>query len=977
MSFLAQLRQQLSNEQGLKLCYVLQVRQQPEQSVSLSLSLVEYHQGQPIYPGKPYFLQVEHLQRPPPFLAPSDIPLLQMLGKALPRWIQQSKGGLPEFASEEFIQGLIDSQRCFIETEKQVWFPVKLGGRQAVELFWDINNTGDQQLRWRSQMSGTVFCVGPIIFVYDICAQSSTQNYTLSATTNSLTQEAIKTATMHNKALSPQAIESFLSRYQDRWQEYSLPLPEILPRRDVVTTVTPVLYCYSQPASICLKTARNIIELRFRYSSQDYSVTLSANAENNDALYWSGTELVHLTLQPEHERLYQQQLAPFLSQLDPIGLIGASFQWHSSNKNVWQNLLVETRLQLEAEGFQFLIELGFRHHYVVADSWQVNINDDTSDNSQKLSLQLSVAGAAYNLSTLLGQLHDFNTAQQRGERAYFELPDGRLLLLPSEELTGLISDLGDWFSHPNDEFRVPNSQLYRLHDLHEKLPADTQWQGDIEQLNQAIKLHQNPVILDSALCGVKAELRPYQWLGVCWLQHLKQHQVNGLLADDMGLGKTLQALSHLSLEQHQGELKQPALVIAPTSLLHNWSAEIKRFTPHLQHLIIHGPQRHQYWTQLNDYHILISSYQSVANDLKHWQRHVLSWVILDEAQVIKNPRTRASQAVRQLDSAHRLCLSGTPVENHLGELWSLLDFLMPDCLGSHKAFKSTYQKPIEEDGNHDKLQKLLQRIAPFMLRRSKDQVAQDLPAKTEIHETISLNDDQQAFYEKIKSTGWQQLQEDLSDELQDDRKTRGQQQILLLTALLKLRQVCCDPQLLGEHGVSSAKREHCIEMISKLVAENRAILVFSQFTSMLDLLATDLNAQSIPYLMLTGQTRKRQQMVDAFQKGDAPVFLISLKAGGVGLNLTRADTVIHYDPWWNNAAEQQATDRAHRIGQNKPVFVYKLIAENTIEEKIAQLQQRKALLSQHVKHRAQVSGSDFALKLEDLLALWQEESPNS
>jgi SNF2 family DNA or RNA helicase len=261
------------------------------------------------------------------------------------------------------------------------------------------------------------------------------------------------------------------------------------------------------------------------------------------------------------------------------------------------------------------------------------------------------------------------------------------------------------------------------------------------------------------------------------------------------------------------------------------------------------------------------------------------------------------------------------------------------------------------------------RIAPFLLRRTKDQVATDLPAKTEICQYISLNQDQQDFYDAQKSAVKLALQEQLAEP-----GGGGQRQVLLLTALLKLRQICCDPKLLGAFDVSSAKRGHCIEMIEELVEEERAILLFSQFTSMLDLLAEDLDDLNIRYLKLTGQSRNRETLVEAFQRGDAPVFLISLKAGGVGLNLTRADTVIHYDPWWNQAVELQATDRAHRIGQDKPVFVYRLISENTIEERITELQRHKAQISGHIDHQAQISGQQFALRLEDLMVLWHQET---
>ncbi len=316
-----------------------------------------------------------------------------------------------------------------------------------------------------------------------------------------------------------------------------------------------------------------------------------------------------------------------------------------------------------------------------------------------------------------------------------------------------------------------------------------------------------------------------------------------------------------------------------------------------------------------------------------------------------------------------MCLSGTPVENHLGELWSIIDFLMPGCLGSAKHFRNYFQKTIENDGNERRFQILLDRIAPFMLRRSKDQIAEDLPPKTEIVQTIPLNDDQKALYDQLKTNTWNDMQSQLDKQ---DNQKKGH--IIVLNALMKLRQACCDPALLGETTIKSAKREYCLEILEELEAENRSILVFSQFTSMLELLAESLQEMDIPYLMLTGKTKNRQNLVDKFQNGDAPIFLISLKAGGTGLNLTRADTIIHYDPWWNQAAEQQATDRAHRIGQEKPVFVYKLITENTIEEKIAQMQQRKLVLSQHVNQQAQLSGETFAMGLEEMLNLWQDDA---
>ncbi len=961
MSFLAQLRQQQSDtQQGLRLCYRLSI-ERPTQGIHLSLSLSVLRNSQLDKTDKAYIIQTNQLRRPPSFLNISDIPLLVSIIDASPDWLRYSHGNkLPEYESAIFLQALIETGRCYIETRPSVWLLLKSGSRQAVELRWIVDDMGLQRLRWHTENDGSLFCLGTHVFVY--------QNGKLNNGITSLDKEAIETAKANHQPLAPEAIPAFLIEHQCDWQKLDLPLPSVLPARETCTSMTPILHCYSLPSSAAENGQRDFIELKFRYISQHYCVTHSVEAARQNLLYWDGVELVHLEHHEQQRLLYQSQLRQLLSDLESPVVDSNPYCRHSPDQKAWKDLLIHKRVLLESQGFEFLIESGFRHHYVSVDNWQVQLDQSEADYSQLL-LELRVGDETVNLKDLISQLQVFNRGSANDD-IILNLENGRLLLLPAERLTGIMEILGDWTTTRNSDFRVPLTQIYRLHHLQQQLPSNTDWQGDFGQFDQAMSIHRTPALLDSALSDVKAELRPYQWLGVCWLQHLKQNRVCGLLADDMGLGKTLQTLAHLSLEKQQGALDKPALIVAPTSLLHNWVTEIERFTPHLTHIVIHGNKRHQHWPQLNSYDIIISSYALIVNDLERWKSQSLSWLILDEAQMIKNPDTHTSKALREIESDYRLCLSGTPVENHLGELWSLLNFLMPGCLGSRNQFKNNYQKPIEQDGNSDQLQQLLTRIAPFMLRRQKDQVARDLPAKTEINQTIRLDEGQQAFYQRVKSAEWLEIQQQLSEQ-----NVGGQRQILLLTALLKLRQACCDPRLLNEYTVRSAKREHCIEMITELVAENRVILVFSQFTRMLDLLAEDLQAHKIHYLKLTGKTRNRAELVKKFQQGQAPVFLISLKAGGVGLNLTRADTVIHYDPWWNNAAEQQATDRAHRIGQDKPVFVYKLIAENTIEEKIIQLQQRKAVLNQHINRQAQTSGKEFALKLEDLLKLWQEEQP--
>ncbi|HMX99069.1 MAG TPA: DEAD/DEAH box helicase, partial [Agitococcus sp.] len=463
--------------------------------------------------------------------------------------------------------------------------------------------------------------------------------------------------------------------------------------------------------------------------------------------------------------------------------------------------------------------------------------------------------------------------------------------------------------------------------------------------------------------GFVGELRPYQQQGLGWLQFLRDTEHGGILADDMGLGKTAQTLAHILLEKQAGHLQQkPALIIAPTSLMYNWLKEAQKFTPDLKVLVLQGANRHQDFDKIPQHDIVLSTYPLLARDEELLKQHQYHLLILDEAQNIKNPRAKAAQVVRQLDAKHRLCLTGTPMENHLGELWSLFYFLMPGFLSSQELFNKNYRHPIEKKGDNQLRQKLVNRIKPFMMRRLKTEVAKELPAKTTIEINVDMSESQSKLYEAVRVA----MQANIQDIIAKQGFKRSQ--IAILDALLKLRQVCCHPSLLKldkmpSDKASSAKLENLIEMVTEMVEEGRKILIFSQFTTMLQLIEDNLNSQKIAFVKLTGQTKKREEVINAFQTGQVPVFLISLKAGGVGLNLTAADTVIHYDPWWNPAAEDQASDRAWRIGQDKPVFVYKLITNQSIEEKIIALQKNKAdlaasILSHDKEHQVKLSEED-------------------
>jgi SNF2 family DNA or RNA helicase len=466
--------------------------------------------------------------------------------------------------------------------------------------------------------------------------------------------------------------------------------------------------------------------------------------------------------------------------------------------------------------------------------------------------------------------------------------------------------------------------------------------------------------------SIDVELRPYQQVGVNWLQTLRQIGLNGVLADDMGLGKTVQTLVHFSIEQAEGRLNKPSLIVAPTSLVMNWFLEANRFVPSLRVKVYHGNERKTVSFDAVD--LVITTYGIIQREKQTFLDTTFYYVILDEAQSIKNSQTKTTQIIYQLNAMHRLCLTGTPLENHLGELWSLFHFLMPGLLGDKKYFQTHYRQPIEKNKDLNRQKWLSKLVKPFMLRRTKKDVLTDLPAKVETIRRIEIEGAQRDLYEAIRIS----MEDKVREVIQQQGLSKSH--IEILDALLKLRQVCCDPRLLKleeakhAHG-SSAKLDALMTLVETLVDEGRRILIFSQFTSMLALIEESLNSVSIPYLKLTGSTVNRQALVDKFQTGDVPIFLISLKAGGTGLNLTKADTVIHYDPWWNPAAEDQATDRTHRIGQTETVFVYKFITLGTVEEVILGMQDRKRALYEGIlsENSAAISGLTEA----DVVALFQ------
>ena len=468
------------------------------------------------------------------------------------------------------------------------------------------------------------------------------------------------------------------------------------------------------------------------------------------------------------------------------------------------------------------------------------------------------------------------------------------------------------------------------------------------------------LIAPSSFHGI---LREYQLIGLGWLQSLRATRLGGVLADDMGLGKTVQIIAHLAMELEGGRLERPALVVAPTSLMFNWHDEIRRFAPSLRCFNFAGADRGRR-ERLDDAHVILISYAMLTNELPSLSHRDFSLLIMDEAQWIKNPATMSAHAVRRIRATHRIAVTGTPIENHLGELWAHFDSVMPGYLGDRRSFQRTFREPIEREQDDRRLAILRERIAPFVLRRSKAAVAPELPSKSETVVRVAMDHAQRRLYESLRLAMSETVRAALADF--SDRRSR----IVVLAALLKLRQVCCDPRLLNgssDRPPTSGKLATLLDLVRTLRNERRQVLVFSQFTSMLELIATELRRERLTHGMLTGESRDRRMIVGRFQGGETPILLASLKAGGVGINLTAADAVIHYEPWWNPAVEIQAVDRAHRLGQNHPVFVYKLLCEDSIEEKIEDMKDRKADISKSALDG--INSAECGLSRSDLCAL--------
>ena len=648
--------------------------------------------------------------------------------------------------------------------------------------------------------------------------------------------------------------------------------------------------------------------------------------------------------------------------------------------------------------------LGFfaRHYPRLEAEWQVTLEErlerSTAKNLDRVEprFQVTPSGEQWfdlDIAYTTGGGERFSAADiqrlLRSGQGHTRLANGKFALLD----TGAVEDLQEVLldCSPRQHaggYRIDNTQAgfldatLRQHD-HWTLRAPTDWQQRAARQRGEVNLDPPP------LGRLDPVLRPYQKAGVAWLRFLRTNGFGGILADEMGLGKTVQVLAHLAVLKsgavppHPNSGSDhppcPTLVVCPTSLVFNWAAESAKFTPDLRVLILHGSQRHEQFEAIDRHDLVITSYALLRRDAAEYRGRAFDTVVLDEAQHIKNRQTQNALAVKAIRARHRIVLTGTPLENSVLDLWSIFDFLMPGYLGTAADFRERYEGPIVRDHDVAVQGRLARRLRPFLMRRLKREVATDLPAKIDQISLCDLTEDQRAVYRQVLEASRQEMLRAV------DTQGLAKSRMVVLTALLRLRQICCDLRLLPvdpDHPAAadpspatatapaaSGKVELFSELLEEVLDGGHRVLVFSQFTRMLGLLRDDLAARNIEFCYLDGDTRDRASVVERFQRDHRiPVFLISLKAGGVGLNLTGADTVIHFDPWWNPAVESQATDRAHRIGQHRIVTSYKLITRGTVEEKILQLQSRKRGLLQGMLGDEELAQALSWDEIKDLLS---------
>lgn len=860
---------------------------------------------------------------------------------------------------------LLQTGRLFWQDTEQA--PLTKGTGRELKLTWQTADNSDYQLVVEIYPPAILLLTDPPQYLDDVLGEIGTVN------THNLSIEQLKNI-LAAPRIPAEYADEFSRRLIIEHPGLSLPAPkkvELIEADELMPTPKLLLFGHQ----VTPQQYSHFMAVGFNYGDW----TLSAILQEDYSVVKTEQGLVRIKRNLEAEQSAIHRLTEFGFSPAPSAQFGAQELFlYSQAKTLmdsaarWGSFLKNTLLELEQDGWIIDIDESFLLNFQTAENWDAQISESQQDWFE-MHFNIEVDGRPMPLLPLIMPVLENYDPENLPEILSIPLGEHNYLSLPSDKIKPFLSVLIELFNSStmdkNGSLKLSRFNAAALADLEAHNYGLFSINGGEALRELGRKLKNFSGIQDVALpVNLRAELRPYQQQGLNWLQFLREYKFSGILADDMGLGKTIQTLSHLLLEKQSGRMVLPSLIIAPTSLMSNWRREAQRFTPDLQILILQGTERKQLFYKIRDYDLILTTYPLLSRDEETLLEHEYHYLILDEAQIVKNPLSKAAQLVRRIKTNHRLCLTGTPMENHLGELWTQFDFLMPGFLSDSATFKKIYRTPIELHGDSEQRARLSRRIAPFMLRRTKQDVATELPPKTEIIRSVPLYPKQAALYESIRLTMEKKVRDAIA------QKGLSRSHITILDALLKLRQTCCDPRTLqlkeAQKVQESAKLDLLMEILPEQLEEGRRILVFSQFTRMIALIENELNTRKIGYAKLTGQTRNRDDAIELFKSSKVNVFLISLKAGGVGLNLTEADTVIIYDPWWNPAAESQAADRAHRIGQDKPVFVYKLITENTVEEKIIAMQDKKRALAEGI-YKGGTKEESLKLTAEDLTALFE------
>ena len=649
-------------------------------------------------------------------------------------------------------------------------------------------------------------------------------------------------------------------------------------------------------------------------------IEISYSQPNDQHLHYDTDtkQIIRVRRDREEEAIYRERVLESQIVEDTPGLFYATFE----DALDW---LFDGLPSLAKHGFEVMGEESLVRFRVKRAEAKFGVNISSETDWFDIELNLEFDGISVTLEELKRAL--------KANKKFVKLRDGSLARLP-EKLIEKLNYMINFGKADDDSIRFANHHLTFIDRLlaeadHKQM--DTLSQDKIKKLDKfdKIKSYKLPELF-------KGELRDYQKAGYDWMNFLKDFSFGGILADDMGLGKTIQALVLLRNEITKYP-KKCNLIIAPTSVIFNWIREIERFTPELNILVHYGTRRSKDFRRVKKYPLILTTYGHLRRDVVFLKEIMWNYVILDESQNIKNPQSETSKAVRLLESSHKLALTGTPVENNTMDLWSQFAFINPGLLGDQNFFKDAFMRPIEKEGNVQVAASLKRLIFPFILRRTKEDVAKELPPKVESIIYSPMSEEQEKLYDKWRMSYRDSIMEDIESKGLNKSKFR------VLEGLTKLRQISCHPQLVDKNYMhTSGKFDALMEMVEEIVSENHKVLIFSQFVQMLQIVRRQFDTDTIPYSYLDGSTKDRETPVREFQEDEnVQIFLISLKAGGTGLNLTAADYVIHYDPWWNPAVEMQATDRAYRIGQTRKVFAYKLISKDSVEEKIVKLQNKK------------------------------------